>query len=283
MVSQHVFDQFSANWILQGVNGEQLSLWGSDLYVFHGMLQICFCSYLLLQFCKLDTIPRTPTVQKSYRSPPSVRAQSLSVVCIGARFAVGIEGNVLHCSTHATLACHLLEMFAEGSCNFATSKVTGKIVTMKKSIKRILCPIDFSPFSKSANYYASLLAESSGAEIIYLCVNYPPSNDGPVENRLDELYSMLAYEVRPFVQGVQHQHEVRDGDPADEILEFAKERPVDLIVMGTHGTTGLARLLHGSVCAEVIRKAECPVMAVKDNLRTEWCLPKENNNAQATS
>lgn len=139
-------------------------------------------------------------------------------------------------------------------------------------VTRILCPIDYSFYSKAANYYASLFADSMGSEIIYLNVLFPPRIDGPIEDQLKKLHAQLSLKVRPFVHGVKHVHEVRDGDPAKEILRLAEERNVDLIVMGTHGTTGLARLLHGSVCAEVLRKSTCPVMAVKDALNMNWVM-----------
>jgi nucleotide-binding universal stress UspA family protein len=56
---------------------------------------------------------------------------------------------------------------------------------------------------------------------------------------------------------------LEEGDPIGEILRAAAEVPCDLIVMGTHGRTGLARLLMGSVAEEVVRKAPCPVVTVK--------------------
>jgi nucleotide-binding universal stress UspA family protein len=109
-------------------------------------------------------------------------------------------------------------------------------------IKRILCPIDYSMYSKAANYYASLFADASGAQIIYLNVNWPPTNV-PVEDRLDDLFTKLSTEVRPFVHDVRHKFEVRNGDPPKEILKLAKDQNVDLIVMGTLGATGVTRLL----------------------------------------
>jgi universal stress protein A len=137
-------------------------------------------------------------------------------------------------------------------------------------LNRILCPIDFSLFSKSANFYASLFAQATDAQIIFLSVKHPPSNGTPVEFQLDDLFQKLTFEVRPRVPDVNHVFEVRSGDPANEILTLAKERNVDLIVMGTHGATGIERLLHGSVCGKVMRYAECPVMAVKDNVNVDW-------------
>ena len=135
-------------------------------------------------------------------------------------------------------------------------------------------------YSKAANFYASLFADTNDAELIYLCVNSPVKNE-PVEDQLDDLYSKLSYEVRPFVHDVRHRFEVRLGRPADEILKVAEEFKVDLIVMGTHGTTGLKRLLHGSVCGKVLRSATCPVMAVKDKLQVDWILKSNSVSAQS--
>jgi nucleotide-binding universal stress UspA family protein len=59
---------------------------------------------------------------------------------------------------------------------------------------------------------------------------------------------------------------LQEGDPATEILRIAQECKCDLIVMGTHGRTGVARLLMGSVAEHVVRKAECPVLVVKTPL-----------------
>ena len=138
-------------------------------------------------------------------------------------------------------------------------------------INQILCPIDYSFHSKAANYYASLFAAAADAQIIYLNVNWPPTNDA-VEERLDDLYTKLSTEVRPFVHGVRHKFVVCNGHPAKQILDLAREQNVDLIVMGTHGVTGLTRLSHGSVCEKVLRKSVCPVMAVKDALNVGWMM-----------
>ncbi len=73
--------------------------------------------------------------------------------------------------------------------------------------------------------------------------------------------------------------ESRSGAPADEILEYASQRDIDLIVMGTHGREGIARALLGSVAETVVRKASCPVLTVHspglevvtDEVRANWC------------
>ena len=148
-------------------------------------------------------------------------------------------------------------------------------------LNRILCPIDFSRFSVAANFYASLFAQEADAQVIFLSVHHPTSNQSPVEMQLQRLYTKLIDEIRPFVPDIRFTFEVRAGQPADEILKFADAESVDLIVMGTHGATGLERLLHGSVCRKVLRNAKCPVMAVKDSLNADWILPYRTKEATA--
>jgi nucleotide-binding universal stress UspA family protein len=72
---------------------------------------------------------------------------------------------------------------------------------------------------------------------------------------------------------VQLEYRLGTGDPATEILRLAGETKCDLIVMGTHGRTGLTRLVLGSVAEEVLRQAPCPVLAVKTPDRAERFRP----------
>ncbi len=65
------------------------------------------------------------------------------------------------------------------------------------------------------------------------------------------------------------------GDPATEIVRIAEEEPCDVVVMGTHGRTGLGRLLMGSVAEEVLRKAPCPVLTVKSPIADDALVPGE--------
>lgn len=135
------------------------------------------------------------------------------------------------------------------------------------NIKRILCPIDFSEFGKAANEYASVLAKSAGATIHYLHSSLPEVSYGSyayvdVEQEAAQNLKRLK-EVVPTVDGVSAEYCVEFGPPVDQIVKYAKENDVDLIVMGTHGRTGLRRMLMGSVAEGVVRKAECPVLAIK--------------------
>ena len=138
------------------------------------------------------------------------------------------------------------------------------------NLRRILCPVDFSPCSEAANYYASTLAASTGASVAYLHVAYPSILDGSIESELDSMLEELSSRIQPTAKGVRCFHNVRYGNPAKQISELAKELDVDLIVMGTHGQTAAPRALHGSVLAKVLRGTECAVMAVKTrNLKFE--------------
>jgi nucleotide-binding universal stress UspA family protein len=136
-------------------------------------------------------------------------------------------------------------------------------------IRKILHPTDFSDQSRAAFELACALARDYKAELLIVHVNRPTpiyAPDGiavgvPVENPL-ELRARLA-SVRPSDPQITVEHHLLDGDPAEQILKTAQSQQVDLIVMGTHGTTGLARLILGSVAETVLRKANCPVLTVK--------------------
>lgn len=69
--------------------------------------------------------------------------------------------------------------------------------------------------------------------------------------------------IQPARAGIAMEHHLEYGDPAAVILKFAREIGADLIVMGTHGRTGLRRLLMGSVAEQVVRKASCPVLTLR--------------------
>ena len=139
------------------------------------------------------------------------------------------------------------------------------------NIKRILCPIDFSEFNEVTNQYASVLASASGAEIVYLHVSIPDIPYGTtvyVDLEQDEERCRKQLQtINPTVEGVPAMHVVEFGTPANQIVTYAKENEIDLIVMGTHGRTGFQRALMGSVAEVVVRKAECPVLALKSGTK----------------
>jgi len=136
-------------------------------------------------------------------------------------------------------------------------------------IRTILYPTDFSESSRSAFHHACSLARDGGAHLVVLHVMPPPvtfNGEGvllppPVQD-WDRMQERLQQVTAPDPK-VHLEHRLAQGDASSEILWVAKELKCDLMVMGTHGRTGLGRLLMGSVAEQVLRRAPCPVLTVK--------------------
>ena len=146
-------------------------------------------------------------------------------------------------------------------------------------IKRILVPVDFSTCSRLALERASVLAESLEATIDLLHVWQPPpivapeamigtstENPGLVQvARQQAEIAMNEFVKRARDSGARIEAtRVEPGDPARTIVDEADRGNYDLIAMGTHGRTGLAHLLLGSVAEKVVRRASRPVMTVRE-------------------
>ncbi len=138
---------------------------------------------------------------------------------------------------------------------------------------RVLCPVDLSENSKQAvDFAAEMVDVMAGGELILLYVAIPdlPASSGfaitSVESAIDEERKLLAT-ITPTRPDVDFRHEVRRGQPSDVICDFAEEEGADLIVMTTHGRSGLSRLLMGSVAEHVLRHAPCPVLTVRTPVR----------------
>jgi nucleotide-binding universal stress UspA family protein len=144
-----------------------------------------------------------------------------------------------------------------------------------RQIERILCPIDFSEFSVTAYDYAQSLAWHYKATLFLqhvidsLVPYYPyfafpdPYNEICRKLRADAAQQLQEFAKTHSWRGVQPQGDVQDGVATDLILGFAEAKAVNLIVMGTHGLRGLDHLTLGSVTEKVLRKAHCPVLAVR--------------------
>lgn len=138
-------------------------------------------------------------------------------------------------------------------------------------IRRILCPTDFSEFSKRALHQAIPIAKWYGASLTALHVlpaavpvdGLFPYAPAPITN--EGVSARVIKELEAFVAparaaGIMSETYVRDGAVPATILELARSLPADLLVMGTHGQGGLERLVLGSVTEAVLRKAPCPVL-----------------------
>jgi nucleotide-binding universal stress UspA family protein len=145
----------------------------------------------------------------------------------------------------------------------------GDILGDLQQAEVVLHPTDFSARSAAALDLAASISRDRGARLVILHVDSddsPPSGpaEGPPCRRLcleelDEVRGRLAHGGHEALIGV----ELRRGDPAWEILDAADELEADLIVMGTHGRSGLGRMLLGSVAETVLQAANCPVLVVK--------------------
>lgn len=128
----------------------------------------------------------------------------------------------------------------------------------------ILHPTDFSEASQLACAKALQLARQCGAKLTVLHVYADPTRvpeAWSVRDPRPELEDALSL-VAADAPDVSVERALRVGTPAEEIVEYAKRHNCDVIVMGTHGRTGLTHLLMGSVAEKVIRTAPCPVMVV---------------------
>jgi len=134
------------------------------------------------------------------------------------------------------------------------------------NIRKILYATDFSSYSNQAYFHAVALAENHGASLSILYVYTPGSPMPDIRGRREadrQYWRDQLEQIRPVDSSISVRHVFREGDPAAEIIRFAAEAGSDLIVMGTHGRTGLERLLLGSVAEKVMRDAPCSVLVVK--------------------
>jgi universal stress protein A len=140
-------------------------------------------------------------------------------------------------------------------------------------MQTILCPTDFSKPSEYAFRVAGALARDHGARLVILHVSQPefvygemipppPPSPAEYKEKIWQAFHKLE-ETDPKIREVRVETKIVEGVPGDEIVNVAKETGAEMIVMGTHGRTGLRRLLMGSVAEQVLRRAPCPVMTVK--------------------
>ena len=144
-------------------------------------------------------------------------------------------------------------------------------------IRSILLPTDFSECASYALSYASGFARDAGASIICVHVIEPVvptvgysgvTEPLPMADISDQLETSATRELPKIAQheecaGLSVEEVIVHGDAASEIVRVARERKVDLIVIASHGRTGLGRILFGSTAEQVVRHAPCPVLVVK--------------------
>ncbi|MEW6584773.1 MAG: universal stress protein [Nitrospirota bacterium] len=142
-------------------------------------------------------------------------------------------------------------------------------------IKSILFPTDFSEGSAQALQYAVEMAKRFGSKLYIVHIIYDMAKatgwyvpHTSVEQMYKDIREGAKKELERF--GVEELAGFKDiertvitGVPHDEIVNYAREKKVDIIIMGTHGRKGLDRILFGSTAANVVRYAPCPVLTVR--------------------
>ncbi|MBN1446688.1 MAG: universal stress protein [Bacteroidetes bacterium] len=151
-------------------------------------------------------------------------------------------------------------------------------------ITRIIVPIDFSEYSKKAFRYAIDFAQTFHAELVLVYVVEPivypadfsfgqvalPSMEHELFERGQEQLDTLIEKDVP--QGIAARSVVRSGKPFVEIIDVAKEEHAELIIIATHGHSGIEHVLFGSTAEKVVRKAPCPVLSIRSPER-EFVMP----------
>src|SRR3954464_14888619 len=115
------------------------------------------------------------------------------------------------------------------------------------NIKRIVYATDFSPYSNQAYFHAITWAESHEASLTILHVHQADAAAGPERDRARAYWRQQLEQIRPVNPHIPVRHVLLEGHPAEQIIRFGVDHGVDLIVLGTHGRTGVERQLMGSV------------------------------------
>jgi universal stress protein A len=132
-------------------------------------------------------------------------------------------------------------------------------------LKKILAPTDFSDLSARGVHYACRLAKAVGAEVTILnvvIVDESGINKGEMEEHKQRLEEFVAKNVADVGANLRIRKVVDAGQPYGAIVDCAENERIDLIVMSSHGRSGLSRMLIGSVTDKVLRMAPCPVLVV---------------------
>ena len=146
---------------------------------------------------------------------------------------------------------------------------------LKFAPKQILCPVDLSPTSNAVLSWARLIAEAFGSRVEVLHADWSEPLRYFTEGQLSTLDAeavlgrqMLERDLQDLAQkvlgsGISFTVSVVEGHAVDVMLQHLRKRSPDLVVMGSHGRSGVARLLLGSVAENVVREAECPTLVVR--------------------
>lgn len=167
-------------------------------------------------------------------------------------------------------------VIADGQGHRMATAPLDQLSPVRFRIGRILVPVDFSEHSRKSLRYARPFAEQFGAQITLLHVIEPvvlPTDFGYVpatpveldEHRMEDARRQLQGLIRELGATVPIDFVVRLGRAWKEIVDAAKSQNMDLLIIATHGYTGLKYALLGSVAEKIIRHAPCPVLVVRSD------------------
>ena len=194
----------------------------------------------------------------------AARAEESDLIVLGTRGKSGLA--------HVLLGSTAERVIRTAPCPVLAVHLQAGIEPVGVQLERVLVPVDFSDCSLDALEYAALIAGRSKAAVKLLHVLEPVCYGldftlihreerermrDRCSTRLEELSSALSG------AGLSSAVQIRGGVPVDSILDEARTWNSDLIVMGTHGRRGIAHALNGSVAEGVLRRAQCPVLAVR--------------------
>jgi nucleotide-binding universal stress UspA family protein len=202
----------------------------------------------------------------------AARAEDSDLIVVGTRGKTGLAHVLLGSTAERVVRgapCPVLTVRMEQ----ADAEQKEGALSMPVTLERILVPVDFSECSLDALEYAVGMAQQAKAAVMLLHVLEPVSYGldfdlGHFRSR-EDVRASWTKRLEELVATHQHPHmpieyRLRGGFPADSILDAAQTVPCDLIVMGTHGRRGISHTISGSVAEAVLRKARCPVVAVRN-------------------
>ncbi len=137
-----------------------------------------------------------------------------------------------------------------------------------RAFNRILCAIDFAPNSLRALDLARQVSVENDAQlfVLHVCPTVPVPLGGSVTGTLEAeeaARKRLGEIAAKHLAGIPHELIVLTGDPSDRVLELQSALQIDLVVVGTHGRSGVPRFFLGSVADKIVRQATCPVLTMR--------------------
>jgi nucleotide-binding universal stress UspA family protein len=201
----------------------------------------------------------------------AARAEDSDLIVVGTRGKTGLAHVLLGSTAERVIRgapCPVLTVRMEPADTEQEEGALSRPITLE----RILVPVDFSDCSLDALECAAVVAQQAKASLMLLHVLEPVSygldftlGHSRTREQVRETWTKRLEELAASlrVRQVPVESQLRGGLPSDSILDAAKILPCDLIVMGTHGRRGISHTISGSVAEAVLRKAHCPVIAVR--------------------